>query len=113
MEFFYPEVPSPGWIQTGGAQFERLVIHCWAEWNGYDLQMHRQLVSIREKLDSMGVQLRSLDIQNEIFWPFLREHRVLSIPTLMLFSSGKHLNSCRGLAPPEVILRLVAGMIPT
>lgn len=107
MPFFYPELPSPDWVQTEGARIKRLLIHCWAPWNGYDFQLHNHLASIQQQLAGAEVRLRSLDIDNEAFWPFLKEHRVRIVPGLLLFSDGKLVKSSIGAAPPDEILKLL------
>lgn len=115
MQFPYPALPSPDWIATEGAEIERLVVHVWAEWNGHDIQMGKNLIQAQHTLLPLGIELRSLELDDKRFWPFLKQygaaHAILNVPAILLFSKGELREKHVGLLDPETLAGYIAGAL--
>ena len=70
------------------ADGNRLVIHCWATWNGTDPTVDQKLQSVREEFQQ-SVTFRSCDIDNPDFFGTLRAWNVLNVPALVLIERGR------------------------
>ena len=66
---------------------DRLVVHCWATWNGTDPVVDQNLQSIREEFQT--VTFRSCDVDNPDFFATLRAWNVVNVPALALIERGR------------------------
>ena len=64
-----------------------LVIHFWAEWNGYDRQLDSLLNPIREEFANR-VTFRSADIDEIGLVPVCQACKVVNVPALVCFAHG-------------------------
>jgi hypothetical protein len=64
-----------------------LVIHVWAEWNGYDPLMDTTLVTLRQRFESQ-VEFRSINFDLHEAWPLFEKWNVLNLPALVCYLNG-------------------------
>jgi thioredoxin len=93
--------------------YQFAVIHFWAVWSRYDLQMTR---IIKEDIPH--------DLRNRVVFPrfnvdqvehheICRQHRVLNVPLLALYRNGSLVDSITGLAPLSEVIRKLRELVGT
>jgi thiol-disulfide isomerase/thioredoxin len=83
-----------------------VVIHCWAEWNGYDMWLDATIDSIRGQYEDR-VAFYALDVDLVDNHAFCAQHGVLNVPALVCFINGKwHETSIWNLARPRLEAKL-------
>jgi thioredoxin-like negative regulator of GroEL len=83
------------------------LVHFWAPWNGYDLEMRKIIESqLRDDL-SERVAFGSLEIDPAAHHEICRQHKLLNVPFLAFYRDGALVHTSTGLLTAEVlILRL-------
>ena len=65
-----------------------VVVHFWADWNSLiEKKMDIVLSKVRPKF--VGVAVYSFDVGSEEAWAICRQFGILTLPTLLCFSSGQ------------------------
>ena len=87
-----------------------LVVHLWADWNGYDRMMDRALK--RLNLEFQGrVQFRSLDTEDPEHHDYLRRIGLLNLPSLILYARGKEPRLITGMRPIEELRKIFGSLV--
>ena len=94
---------------TTFAEFVRahqfVVIHFWAVWNGYDVQMQKAIESqIPNELHNK-IHFTTFDIEPPEHHPICQEHRVLTVPALTYYRDAKLVETVIGLHKLEAIIQ--------
>jgi hypothetical protein len=98
-------------LQRALAKIPRLVVHVTASWNArYDSEMQKCLKLIRSRYNDR-IAFATLDSDVEIFWPLLREWKVLNLPALLLFAFGRHIRTQIGLRSEQQFIELFDGLL--
>ena len=64
------------------------VVHFWAAWNGYDLEL-RQWLEHGVPMDLLNqIAFGRLDIDPPEHWEICRQHKVLNVPVLAFYRDG-------------------------
>lgn len=76
------------------------VIHFWAEWNAYDLQMDRVLKQIQTEYHGYAF-FGAVDVDVEGHLQRCKDLRVVNVPAIASFVNGKHFETVIGLLSTE------------
>jgi hypothetical protein len=72
-----------------------VVIHCWAEWNGYDKRLDATIASIRGRYED-SIAFYAMDIDLSENYAFCAQHGVLNVPALVCFINETWLETSIG-----------------
>jgi thioredoxin-like negative regulator of GroEL len=93
-------------------QHRLVVIHVWAEWNGYDPPLDRDIQSIQG--DYRGsVCFASCSFDQEEYWEYFRIWNVLNIPALVCYVHGQFHRCVLGCLSVERLRSLLSELVDT
>lgn len=80
------------------------VVHFWAVWNGYDIEMKRILTSeVPSELQSL-ISFATFDIDPPENHAICRHHDLLNVPFLAFYRDGSLVRTVTGLRKPHEII---------
>ena len=82
-----------------------IVVHFWAIWNGYDVQMRKMIESEISDEFHEKIHFATLEIDPPEHHAICQEHQVLNVPALAYFRDSKLVETIIGLHKPEVIVQ--------
>jgi thioredoxin-like negative regulator of GroEL len=90
---------------------EFVVVHFWAIWNNYDVQMKELIESHVPDDLSEVVAFASFDTDPEEYHEIVRQHRVLNLPFLAFYRDGLLVHSHTGAVTPEALARYLRQLV--
>lgn len=78
------------------------LLHFRADWNKYDEAMQRRLSRLPDSLAS-DVRIGTIDTGQEAFAELIETLKIQSLPTLVYFRNGRHVDTSIGLSIREHI----------
>lgn len=87
-----------------------LVIHFWAEWDGYDLQLDAALKPVMDEFADR-VAFRSADVDANELVPVCRACGVVNVPTLACFAHGEKRHILVGVRSTAQLRQLLGGLV--
>lgn len=78
---------TPENFEKYGKHNDKLVVHFWATWNGYDRQMAAVLSNVNDRLHGW-IDLRSCDVDapDNVLWA--KSLGIRTVPTVVVFVNG-------------------------
>jgi thioredoxin-like negative regulator of GroEL len=64
------------------------LVHFWANWNAYDIQMKKRLEEI-EPFFLINVGFGSVDVDQERMWSICKDIKIRTVPTLVFYRKGE------------------------
>ena len=87
------------------------VIHFWASWNAYDIQMRRLIESQIPDEFRECVAFAMFDIDPAEHHEICRQHRVLNVPFLAFYRAGSLVRTETGLPKPELFAGFLRDLV--
>ena len=84
----------------------RVVVHFWADWNRIDEQMRERLEEVNTSYGAL-IAFASFDTSPEEHFEICRRVRLVNLPSLCLYRSGKLVETIVGLGDRQ---RIVSGL---
>ncbi len=63
-----------------------LVLHFWAEWNGYDAEQKKIIDSVKIKYPT--IEFYCMNVDREENFDIARNHKIRELPTTVFYSKG-------------------------
>ena len=87
------------------------VVHFWAAWNGYDIQMRRLIESQIPNEISEQVSFGTLAVDSIEHHEICRQHNILNLPFLAFYHKGLLIHKVTGLPESNVLIQQLRDLL--